>query len=155
MNLGRCYGFLGRWREAARVYAELFEHEPLVDREARRLNAGVLRAKPELLPAYLEWGVAEHRTGLADSDADGFRRASEIYSILVSNLPENSPMWWQAKYLQVRVLVDQGDYGQAEFLVRDLKRNTGEFPEEWKERFRKLEEELSTKVFRKGEPPPR
>ncbi len=148
ISLGRCMGFLARGREAARVYAELFEHEPLVDRESRRLNAGLLRAKPELLPAYLEWGVAEHRTGLSDSDADGFRRASEIYSILASNLPENSAMWWQAKYLQIRVLVDQGEYGQAEFLLRDLKRNTGEFPADQKERFRELEEQLSTKVFR-------
>ncbi|MCI0588443.1 MAG: hypothetical protein L0323_16555 [Planctomycetes bacterium] len=150
LNLGRCYGFLGRWREAARVYAELFEHEPLVDREARRLDAGVLRAKPELLPAYLEWGVAEHRSGVSDGDADGFRRASEIYTLLCSNLPEGHPMWWEAKYLQIRVLVDQGDYAQAEFLLRDLKRSTGEFPPGWKERFRAVEEELSGKVFRQN-----
>ncbi|HKB15487.1 MAG TPA: hypothetical protein VKF62_05445, partial [Planctomycetota bacterium] len=149
INLGRCQGFLGRWREGARAYAELFEREPFVDRESRRMNAPLLSAKPELLPAYLEWGVCEHRAAVADGEADRFRRASEIYSLLCSNLPDTSATWWQAKYLQIRVLIDQGDYGQAEFFLRDLKRNTGDFPEEWKEPFREIEEELSRKVFRK------
>ncbi len=153
IHLGRCYGLLGRWADAASVYARLFDTEPILEPGGSRFDQQVLRAKPDLRQAYLEWGVAEHMLALAEQSQDSFTRASEIFQKMVhpTNTSSSERIWWQSKYWQARSLYDRGEYESARFVIRDVKRGTaedfdkGEFG--YREKFAALEAEVSKKVF--------
>jgi tetratricopeptide (TPR) repeat protein len=124
INLGRVYGFLGRWAEAATVYAQIFDQYQLFDRDSKRLNQELLRSKKDLLQAYLEWGVCEQSAAKKDSDQERYTRAGSILDNLANNLPPDSKLWWQAKYHQIENRVDRGDYEGAGTLFRDVERKT-------------------------------
>src|SRR5262249_44598516 len=79
ISLARTYGFLGMWKEAAVAYAKLFEREAFVVPGAKKIDPEAIRARPELLPAYIEWGVAEQRAARADRDKARRERALGIF----------------------------------------------------------------------------
>ncbi len=153
IHLGRCYGFLGRWADAASVYARLFDTESILEPGGSRFNQQVLGAKPELKPAYLEWGVAEHMLAQSEQSQDRFTRAREIFQkmVLPGNTASSERIWWPSKYWQARSFYDLGEYENADVVIRDVKRGTaddfdkGEFG--YRERFAALEAELAKKVF--------
>ena len=164
INLGRCLGFLGRYAEAAAVYGQLFDTEVLYDREAKRFNSALIKTKPELIGAYIEWGVSEHEAALQDQDHERFLRASGIFDNLVRGLSDtSSKLWWQAKYYQIKSLVDQGNYDTAGFLMSDLVRTTQDLGASvgLKSAFEAMKTELDQKTFphpsksepQKSEPP--
>src|SRR6185295_7122016 len=68
IQLARTYGFLTAWPDAARVYAALFQRNPVLAAKRQKLDREIIQAKPELTLAYLEWGVAEQEQahGVAD-----------------------------------------------------------------------------------------
>lgn len=149
--LARAYGFVGRWDDAAARYDDLFGNEKLIDIATLTLRQEVLRAKPELLFASLEWGVAERESALARNDTNRLTRANQIFGVLV-NQTKGNKLWWQAKYFQLRTLYDQGAYDLADVALKQIERENPDLDEGkfgMRERFVKLREDLSRKVFTK------
>lgn len=150
--LGRCHGFLGDYVEAATVLAALFDREQVWDGAARRFNTAVLRSKPELLYAYLEWGVAEHLAAAPDGEVEGLTRAASVLENLVGpgGLTATSELWWHAKYHQCKALADAGKYTDADLKMRDTERTTsklGGSDAKLVERFKALKAELAQKTL--------
>ncbi|MBI1850776.1 MAG: hypothetical protein HYR85_10570, partial [Planctomycetes bacterium] len=150
INLARTYGFLHRWKEASQVYASLFDQEPLINKATGKFNGPTIAAKPQLLSAYLEWGVAEHQTALAENDKDRFIRAFGIFDVMLKNTETDSKLWWQSKYYQVRNLVDRGEYDTATVVIGSVERTTNDYDQGkygFKALFLEMKAELSKKNF--------
>jgi tetratricopeptide (TPR) repeat protein len=147
---GRCLGLLGRWQETAAAYARLFDRETILEPGGKTFNQQAIAAKPELLPAYLEWGVAEHRLGLTDKSQDRLKRAEAIFARVVEAATKQSRLWWQARYHQARAMYDRGEYETADIVVRNVRSGTdenydkGEFG--YQARFSALAAEIKKKV---------
>ncbi len=151
INLARTLGFMGRWEDAASRYAELFEHESFADLGTKTIRQEALRAKPELIFAFAEWGLCEREAGMEKNDTSRLNRATAIYETLLAGTPKGSKLWWSSKYYQLRTIADRGDYTGADTGLRDLERGWNDFDEGkygFKEKFQQLKEELSKKVFR-------
>lgn len=151
IKYARTLGFLGRWEEAAGQYAALFERESFADPISKTIDQQAVAAKPELLFAYLEWGVCEREVGIERADVSRLTRASGIFEALVLGTTQGSKLWWQAKYYQLRTLLDRGEYEVAEVAIKSLKLNWDHFDEGkygLEPRFVELQDELSKKVFR-------
>ncbi|HTF87981.1 MAG TPA: hypothetical protein VK843_06195 [Planctomycetota bacterium] len=124
IGYGRALGFLARWKDAAAAYASLFDQEKLLKPDKSGFNPEVVSNRPELVNAYLEWGVCEAETGLLEKSADRQARASEIFDKLVANTLNKSPLWWNAKYHQIRTLYERGMYEPADVGIGTLERVT-------------------------------
>ena len=132
ISLGRTYGFLAvlgdapKWVEGARVYGKLFEQEPLVNSKNRqRLDPQMMKAKPELIFAYVEWGVCERMAYTVDNDKGRVARClGTIFQPLQNTLkPDTSPQaYWATRYHEVRALMDAGEYPNAKLAIEDIKR---------------------------------
>lgn len=148
----RTLAILGRLQEAEAIYARMFDQVSLFD-AAGRFDRAVIEARPELVSAYLEWGVASHLIGLEPRDEGRLERAKDIYKRILDNTTSDSRLWWQAKYFQIKLLSDRGVYDQADMAIGSTKRTTspqfddGRFG--FKEKFLALEAELAKKVFKK------
>ncbi len=150
----RAYAILGRVAEAQAIYARLFDQVTLfaAGDTSQRFERSVIEARPELIPAYLEWGVTEHLVGIESQAQERLDRAADIYERMLKNTTESSRLWWQAKYFQIRLLSDRGSYEFADTAIRSVKRTTspkyddGQFG--FQEKFAALEAELAKKVFR-------
>ncbi len=150
IQLARTFGLLGRMDEAAGIYARVFDTLQLVEPgPGGKFDPRVIRANPESIYAYLEWGVAEHLTGMAEQDRDRQSRAYEIFKRLNENTEPDSRLWWQATYYQVKSWFDRGDYPNAKIAMRNVKRTANENFDEGKyglqPRFVALENELKKK----------
>lgn len=149
IQMARALGLLARYDEANKIYAELFDRQRLFT-NAGQLDANVLRVNPELLDAYLEWGVTEHHDGKAEKDNKRLERAGGIFDRMVKSTESGEQRWWRAKYFQAASLNDRGQYNDAKFVLSDVKRTQsqefdgGRFG--WKERFVALEQEVDRKV---------
>ena len=51
-----------------------------------------------------------------------------ILERLTQNLPLEGPLWWQAKYHQLRAMMDRGDYAKADFFMKEVERTTSGSP---------------------------
>jgi tetratricopeptide (TPR) repeat protein len=155
VTLGRTLGLLGNWRESAEVFAKLFDSEKLFDSSGKRFNPSVLGAKPELVLAYLEWGVADRNAVTAEGKHDkaSMARATGIFSSMVTNTEKDTgQLFWQARHEWIRCLIDQGDYEGADTAWRYIERTTNDFDQGkfgYKDKFKQLRTELDKKVFRK------
>ncbi len=140
----RSLGYLGQYDRAASILGTLFDREPLYDADKKVLNRQLLRSKPDLLGAYIEWGVAEHLVAVKDSDTDRYRRAQVILGVMVRNLDANTRSWWWAKYYEIRNALYAGLYNDARFLFNDLERTTSGMGKDFglEPLFRKLKDEL-------------
>lgn len=151
ISLGRAQGFLGKWAESAAVYGQLFDQEVLFDKDTKKINNVLNRSKPELLQAYLEWGVAENGAAQAESDQDRYDRATTVFDNLTKTLQDpSSSLWWQAKYYQIKNLVDAGKWEPAAVQMRDLERTTqslGGGDAALKDLFTALKAEIAKKTF--------
>ncbi len=128
VDLGRNLGFLGRWKEAADVYARLFDQENLIDRSTQRFDPAVLASKPPLVWAYMEWGVAEHMLAVSEQSEERFRRAFEIFERVAANTQQGiDRLWWQARYYQLRSLVERGLYVDAKIFLNNIERTTQDY----------------------------
>lgn len=147
VQLGRCYGYLGEYAKAAGVLGSLFEQEQVYDTEKKQLKRAVIRQKQELFFAYLELGLAEHEAAVIGKDADGFRRASTIFSVMARELQPTSKDWWFTKYYQIKNLAAAGNYADAKIQLNDLERTTSGYGEQYglKDRFAQLKSELASK----------
>ncbi len=148
ISLARTDGFLGRWKESAAIYGRLFDQEKLIDPATKKFNRATLSAKPQLLYAYIEWGIAEYQTAVQEKDPDRFNRAFGIFQTICSNSEKESRLWWQAKYYWIRSLVDRGDYENAKISLRDVERNSQDFDQGrfgFKSLFLELKAELAKK----------
>jgi hypothetical protein len=128
--LGNVHGFLGQWKDAALVYARLFTDEPVIDQASGRINRETLVSKPLLLQGYLEWGVCEHKLGVANSAGpqnDNTRRAIEILTRIGSDTDRDTKVWWQSRYHLIRALIDFGDFEKAKIAMRNLERTSNNF----------------------------
>ncbi|NOT32327.1 MAG: hypothetical protein HOP15_17915 [Planctomycetes bacterium] len=152
IKLARALGFLGRYEEAAARYAELFERESFVNRINNTIDSSVVAAKPELLFAYVEWGVAEREVGAeAPTDTTRLLRASRIFEALVLGTTKESKVWWQSQYYQLLTLMDRGKYEVADVSLASLRLNWEHFDEGkygFQRRFEELGTQLSKKVFK-------
>lgn len=148
----RTLAILGRMAEAETIYARLFDQVRLIE-PTGRFDMSVIEARPELISAYLEWGVATHAVGLETKDDGRLDRALEIYKRIFMQTTDAQRLYWQAKYFQIKLLSDRGDYDSADTAINSVKRTTdpqydkGRFG--FKDKFLSLEAELATKVFRK------
>jgi hypothetical protein len=125
----RCYGFLGRFADAAAVFDTLFAEARFVESTQGappRINSKVVQARPRLLSAFLDWAVADLLAGVADKQPDRFGRASDRLRLLLTVTTSESPLWWGAKYYQMRTLFETGKFQDAALLMNDLERNTEE-----------------------------
>jgi tetratricopeptide (TPR) repeat protein len=151
INLARTFGFMARWEDAATRYAELFENEPFADLNLKTIRQEALKAKPELIFAFVEWGVCERQAGLEKNDSTRLIRATNIFETLAAGTSKGSKLWWTAKYYQLRTLTDRGEYKVADLGLRDMKRGWNDYDEGkygFKDKFVELEAELSKKVFK-------
>jgi hypothetical protein len=152
ISLGRTYGFLAKYADAASTYSKLFDQEQIVDQKLRsRLDRTVIAGKPELVMAYIEWGTAE-RLAAQGTDKDRLTRAMTIMTLThntqlkLDQLPHE---FWAAHYQLVRTLIDRGEYKDAQASIDDLTRNVsadfdgGKFG--YKQRFLDTVEELKKK----------
>jgi tetratricopeptide (TPR) repeat protein len=153
--LGRAYGLLGRYAEAAGAYSRVFDSVTVIQRapSGARIDPQIARNNPELVSAYLEYAVAEHRAGLAAGERNRLQRAAQVVGDLVQALKATGPdtrLFWQVKYAQMRSLADGGDYQTAKALVEDLERTTNDFDQGafgYREKF------LAAKAQLKGKAP--
>lgn len=147
VTLGRTYGFLGNYDDAATVLGALFDREQVYDDKKKALNKKLLRDKPELLYSYFEWGVAEHMVAAKSQDGDRFRRAQLILSTMTRNLDPNTANWWFAKYYEAANLYAAGSYTDACFLMNDIDRTTSGYGKEFglDDDFAKLKDQLKDK----------
>lgn len=150
--LGRTNGFLRDWPEAAAAYGRLFDADPIYDAENNKFNNSLLRSKPELYQAYLEWGVSEAEAGMKEQDpdrAERFARAQTIFANLVRVPDSSSKVYWHAKYQQIRLQIETGKYQDAKFQMNDIERNNSELgaPAGLQADFKALKETLDKKVF--------
>jgi hypothetical protein len=149
----RTLAILGRIAEAEGIYARLFDQNSIVAPGGRGFDLEVIEARPELVSAYLEWGVAAHLVGLEQNDRARLDRAGEIYGRIAESSTPSVRTWWQAKYFQIKLLSDTGDYEMAATAIRNVKRSTdvrfdkGEFG--FEQKLAALESELAKKVFDK------
>ena len=159
ISLGRSYGFLAdlgdsaKWVEAARVYGKLFDVEPLVNpKSPQRLDAAMVKAKPKLVFAYVEWGVCERMAFGVDSDKSRINRClNRIFLPLQNSLkPDTSPQaYWATRFHQVSALVDIGEYPTAKQVIEDITRQVSPtFDDDkygYKTRFTAIYEDLKKK----------
>lgn len=156
IQLARARGLLGRYEESADAYARIFDTTKVIVREGQqvRIDPQVTRNNPELIAAFLEYAVAEHRAGVASGEKNRMERAAQSIGDLVVALRNTSPdgrIFWQLKYAQARSLYDRGLYPDAKLLVEDIERTTNDFDQGkfgYKEKLLKLKEELLKKVPR-------
>src|SRR5262249_55260649 len=87
------------------------------------------REHPDLVPAYVEWGMAEEMTGRVSGEKERLSRAADIFerALAANNLDAGSELWWRAKVLQVQTMVDRGQYDSADIVLRDLERTTQDY----------------------------
>lgn len=149
ISLGRTYGFLGERVKAAAAYARLFGQESILDaKRPDRLDATVVKAKPELVFAFVEWGVSERLAFATDHDKARLARClrSIFVPVLASLRPDGNRTWWTARWHLVSALVDGGNFMDARLSIEDLERNVSpDFdgdPDGYKPLFEKLREEL-------------
>jgi len=155
IKLARSHGFLHQWEQASERYAEIFDQEHLIDASGG-FNQAVLRQTPELLLAYLEWGVCEREVGVATADQTRLKRATTIFDNLLLGTTKGGKTWWQAKYFQIRTMLDRGDYDHAGLAMRDVERNNQDFDDNkynLRDRFHKLRDEVARKVDPTNAPP--
>jgi tetratricopeptide (TPR) repeat protein len=149
----RTLAILGRISEAEGIYARLFDQNSIVAPGGQGFDRKVIEARPELVSAYLEWGVAAHLVGREQNDSARLDRAGEIYGRIIESSTPSVRTWWQAKYFQIKLLSDRGDYEMADTAIRSVKRTTdvrfdkGEFG--FEQKLAALESELAKKVFDK------
>jgi len=156
MNLARTLGFLGRFGESGDEYARLFEGEKLIDAATGDIDKEVAKQRPELVTAYLEWGVCDFKSGASGArDADRLARANAVFNTVVKFAKptgrDRSESWWNARYWQMRAWMDQGEYQKADLSLRDLERNTEDFDGGkygLRELFKKMKAEIATKVIK-------
>jgi len=155
ISQGRCLGFLGRWKDAATSYRRLFTQESsFLDVAKKRFDNRVLAAKPQLLSAYLEWGVAERMSALPEKGAareDGLRRAAGIFDTICLNTTDQSRLWWQSRYQHIATLIDGGAYDQADIAFNSTARTSQDLGKSfaYQERFQQLKTALDQKLVRK------
>jgi tetratricopeptide (TPR) repeat protein len=150
--LGRVRGFLGHYAAAADVYGELFDSEPFYDRVSAKFDSTLRKNKPELMNAYLEWGVSSHLAGAEANDQDRLLLARGILDALCTpqGLPANTKPWWYAKYHQIKCFVDLGKYEDAQFLMNETVRKSSDLgggDADLKTAFATLKDELDKKTF--------
>ena len=110
------------------------------------------RLPTELIAAFLEYAVAEHRAGKGSNEKNRMERAAQSIGDMAVALKNSSPdtrIFWQVKYAQLRSLYDRGLYPEAKLLVRDVERTTNDFDQGkfgYKEKFLSLKEEIEKKV---------
>jgi tetratricopeptide (TPR) repeat protein len=149
----RTLAILGKITEAEGIYARLFDQNSILPIDGSKgFNMGAIQARPELVSAYLEWGAVSQMVGAAAQNATLRDRAAEIFARLLDNTTSTSRAWWQAKYFQIKLLVENGSYEEADIAVRNVKRGTspdfdkGEFG--FKDKFKAMEAEIQKKVFK-------
>jgi tetratricopeptide (TPR) repeat protein len=130
IRLGRTYGYLQLWTDAARVYAKVFENEPILTQNKQKLDREYVKSKPESKLAYLEWGVAER---LAAKGVRDEAKRDERLNLCINRIfmPLNfsvSPdrdgaVYWATMYHVVRALMDKGLYQDARCKCEDLLRS--------------------------------
>lgn len=150
--LGRIHGFLGHYVAAADVYGQLFDSETLFDRTTGKFDAAQRKSKPELMNAFLEWGISSHLAGAADNDTDRLLLARGVLDALCTpqGLPANTKLWWHAKYHQIKCLIDLGKYEDAQFMMNKAVRESSELgggDPDLKTAFATLKDELDKKTF--------
>jgi tetratricopeptide (TPR) repeat protein len=153
LELARTLAILGEIPEAETLYARLFDQVSLFTPgdTTKKFDRSVVEARPELVSAYLEWGVATHMVGLGNKDQGRLDRAQDIYDRVLANTSDKTRPWWQAKYFQIQLMSDQGQYKPAQLAINSTKRtqsddfDKGEFG--FKDKFKALEAELKKKVF--------
>ena len=150
--LGRVLGVQGQWREAAMTYSHLFDREQIMDISGKKMDVARIREKPELVPAYVEWAMAESMAGSTGDDRERLSRADELLKKALPNLQVGEKLWWRARVLQVQNFVWQGRYEEADIALRDLERNTADDFDQGKfgakERLLQLKAEVARKVVR-------
>lgn len=163
IKLGRTQGFLAtmqtgvKWADVAKVYQSLFNQEPLEKKtkQGTKLDPDVMKAKGELVWAYLEWGTAERLAAAEEKDQGRTQRCLNIFSTLLSTIKPDTKsafLYWASKYQQVRAYVDIGDYKNADLGVQDVERNvSATFDDDkygYKTLFEAIKTELKTKLFK-------
>jgi tetratricopeptide (TPR) repeat protein len=124
VKLGQVQAFLGKFKEAANTYAKLFDGESFTDSTTGRIDRAMLTAKPELLPAYLEWGVCERMAAVADKDSARFTRCLKIFENVCQTMDQKAKAWWTAKYHQINTFIDRGDYETANTAFKSVERTS-------------------------------
>jgi tetratricopeptide (TPR) repeat protein len=147
----RTLAILGRMSEAVEIYARLFDQVALVDSKGK-FDLSVIEARPELVSAYLEWGVATHQVALDPRDDARLDRSLEIYKRIFDQTDHTQRLWWQARYFQIKLFSDRGDYSNANEAIQNIKRTVHPDYDEgrygFEDKFKTLEAELSKKVFK-------
>jgi len=130
IQLGRTLGFLRIWPDAVRVYAKVFAQTPILTKKTQKLDLDVVKARPELVLAYLEWGVAEQEAAawVVDERARDDHLNRCIGTILMPlaltiTLDANPEPFWGANYHLVRALMDKELYKDALAKIEDLMRS--------------------------------
>jgi hypothetical protein len=144
----RTLAILGRMEEADESYARIFDRYQVIDKD-KKLIEDVVRNQPELIEAYLEFGVAEQCVGNESGARDKLSRARTVFDGLEKNAARDSRLWWQTRYWKIRALCEGSDYKSAGILLRDTQRTTaqdfdgGRFG--LREKFEALEKEIAKK----------
>jgi tetratricopeptide (TPR) repeat protein len=149
VHAAQTYGFLGKFKDAAKKYAELFDRERFVDFAAKKLDDEALRTRPELLGALVEYGYCARESGLSPADPTALSKGSSIFEAIVQSVARDSRSWWQAKYWQIQLMYDRGEYPIADVAIRSVKRGSENYDEGkfgYKDKFVALEAEITRKL---------
>jgi hypothetical protein len=146
--LGRAQGFQSDWAKAAETYAAIFQGEPMVG-ENRKLKSALIKIKPELLYAWVEYGWVERNDGVKRRDTDAIKHALNVFEATCRSLDSSREEWWYSKYGQIQCLYDLGNYDQADIAIRDLKRSSEDYDGNkygLRDKLKALEEDLKNKA---------
>lgn len=121
-SLGSMYGFLGQWEQASTTFAELFENQPLLVGNPKRINIQVANANPELLVALFEQAVAENTLGRLKNERERFGTAQTTFDQLGKVCQQGGWNWWHAHYYAIKNKADDGKYSEAKADFNEFER---------------------------------
>jgi tetratricopeptide (TPR) repeat protein len=124
--LGSIYGFLGNWEKASATFAELFESQPILTGNPKKVNVGAANNNPFLLVALFEQGVAEYQIAATQNQKERFPQAQTIFDALIKVYQLDGWNWWHAQYYSIKNRADWGQYVQAKADLNDLERKSND-----------------------------
>lgn len=123
VKLGRCYAVLRDWPRLVETYETLVKTENMINAVNLQMNASVFQAKPDLLGAYLGLGFGYYMVAKEKKEAGLFAKATEIFARIKERTEEDTMLWWQARYLAVVALFEQGEYKSAKTVIDSIGNN--------------------------------
>lgn len=150
LDMGRVQAWLGKWKEASSTFAKFFDREKFADLPKHDIDKARLKDSPELLFNLLEWGIVEQHAAAGDPDKTHADRAKDIFFTVSNTVAKDSKIWWQSRYLWLKVVYEEGDYKQADVVLSSIERSSMKEDAKfgYKDSFDQLRKDIDSKIVK-------